>query len=48
MQVDDESRLKNIFYAEPWNNKAYKEFGDVTFDITYFTNKYDMSFTPFV
>ncbi|XP_022889105.1 protein FAR1-RELATED SEQUENCE 5-like [Olea europaea var. sylvestris] len=28
---------------------AYKEFGDVvTFDTTYLTNKYDMSFVPFV
>ncbi|KAH9704397.1 protein FAR1-RELATED SEQUENCE [Citrus sinensis] len=49
MQVDDEGRLKNIFWAEPKNREAYKEFGDVvTFDTTYLTNKYDMSFAPFV
>ncbi|KAH9786195.1 protein FAR1-RELATED SEQUENCE [Citrus sinensis] len=49
MQVDDERRLKNIFWAEPRNMEAYKEFGDVvTFDTTYLTNKYDMPFAPFV
>lgn len=49
MQVDDEGRLKNIFWAEPKNREAYKEFGDVvTFDTTYLTNKYDMPFAPFV
>ncbi|KAH9699106.1 protein FAR1-RELATED SEQUENCE [Citrus sinensis] len=49
MQVDDEGRLKNIFWAEPRNREAYKEFGDVvTFDSTYLTNKYDMPFAPFV
>ncbi|XP_022891883.1 protein FAR1-RELATED SEQUENCE 5-like [Olea europaea var. sylvestris] len=31
------------------SRQAYKEFGDVvTFDTTYLTNKYDMSFAPFV
>ncbi|KAH9659227.1 protein FAR1-RELATED SEQUENCE [Citrus sinensis] len=49
MQVDDEGRLKNIFWAELRNREAYKEFGDVvTFDNTYLTNKYDMPFAPFV
>ncbi|KAH9657737.1 protein FAR1-RELATED SEQUENCE [Citrus sinensis] len=49
MQVDDEGRLKNIFWAETRNREAYKEFGDVvTFDATYLTNKYDMSFAPFI
>ncbi|KAH9688918.1 protein FAR1-RELATED SEQUENCE [Citrus sinensis] len=49
MQVYDEGRLKNVFWAEPRNREAYKEFGDVvTFDTTYLTNKYDMSFAPFV
>ncbi|KAH9730204.1 protein FAR1-RELATED SEQUENCE [Citrus sinensis] len=49
MQVDDERRLKNIFWAELRNMEAYKEFGDVvTFDTTYLTNKYDMPFAPFV
>ncbi|XP_022845345.1 protein FAR1-RELATED SEQUENCE 5-like [Olea europaea var. sylvestris] len=49
MDLDDESRLKNIFWADNRCRQAYKEFGDVvTFDTTYLTNKYDMPFAPFV
>ncbi|XP_022861668.1 protein FAR1-RELATED SEQUENCE 5-like [Olea europaea var. sylvestris] len=49
MDVDDESRLKNIFWADSRCRQSYKEFGDiVTFDTTYLTNKYDMTFTSFV
>ena len=47
--LDDEGRLKNVFWADPRSRAAYKSFGDVvTFDTTYLTNKYDMSFAPFV
>ncbi|XP_022885539.1 protein FAR-RED IMPAIRED RESPONSE 1-like [Olea europaea var. sylvestris] len=49
MDLDDESRLKNLFWADNRSWQAYKEFGDVvTFDTTYLTNKYDMPFAPFV
>ncbi|XP_022868627.1 protein FAR-RED IMPAIRED RESPONSE 1-like [Olea europaea var. sylvestris] len=49
MDLDDESRLRNVFWADNRCRQAYKEFGDVvTFDTTYLTNKYDMPFTPFV
>ncbi|XP_022897742.1 protein FAR1-RELATED SEQUENCE 5-like [Olea europaea var. sylvestris] len=49
MDLDDESRLKNLFWADNRSRQAYKEFGDVvTFDTTYLTNKYDMPFVPFV
>lgn len=49
MRVDDEGWLKNIFWTESRNMEAYKEFGNVvTFDTTYLTNKYDMSFALFV
>ncbi|XP_022844850.1 protein FAR1-RELATED SEQUENCE 5-like [Olea europaea var. sylvestris] len=49
MDLDDESRLKNEFWADNRCRQAYKEFGDVvTFDTTYLTNKYDMPFAPFV
>ncbi|XP_073138452.1 protein FAR1-RELATED SEQUENCE 5-like [Henckelia pumila] len=49
LDLDDEGRLKNIFWADNRCRQAYKEFGDViTFDITYLTNKYDMPFAPFV
>ncbi|XP_022897594.1 protein FAR-RED ELONGATED HYPOCOTYL 3-like [Olea europaea var. sylvestris] len=40
MDLDDDSRLKNIFWADNYCRQAYKEFGDVvTFDITSLTNK---------
>ncbi|XP_022856495.1 protein FAR1-RELATED SEQUENCE 5-like [Olea europaea var. sylvestris] len=49
MDLDEELRLKNIFWADNRSRQAYKEFGDVvTFDTTYLTNKYDMPFAPFV
>ncbi|XP_052198368.1 protein FAR1-RELATED SEQUENCE 5-like [Diospyros lotus] len=49
LDLDDESRLKNVFWADNRCREAYKEFGDiVTFDTTYLTNKYDMPFAPFV
>ncbi|XP_022859024.1 protein FAR-RED IMPAIRED RESPONSE 1-like [Olea europaea var. sylvestris] len=36
MDLDDESRLRNIFWADNRCRQAYKEFGDVvTFDTTY-------------
>ncbi|XP_022850711.1 protein FAR1-RELATED SEQUENCE 5-like isoform X2 [Olea europaea var. sylvestris] len=49
MDLDDDSHLRNVFWKENWPMQAFKEFGDVvTFDTTYLTNKYGMSFAPFV
>ncbi|KAF5482418.1 hypothetical protein F2P56_002991 [Juglans regia] len=49
MDIDDEGRLKNVFWADPRSRTAYQDFGDVvTFDTTYLTNRYGMPFTPFV
>ncbi|KAH9727256.1 protein FAR1-RELATED SEQUENCE [Citrus sinensis] len=49
IDLDEECRLKNVFWADPRSRAAYKDFGDVvTFDTTYLTNKYDMPFAPFV
>ncbi|KAH9794409.1 protein FAR1-RELATED SEQUENCE [Citrus sinensis] len=49
IDLDEEDRLKNVFWADSWSRAAYKYFGDViTFDSTYLTNKYDMPFAPFV
>lgn len=49
MQMDDEGRLKGVFWVEPKSKETYKEFEYVvTFDATYLTNKYDMLFTLFV
>ncbi|KAG6731001.1 hypothetical protein I3842_01G108300 [Carya illinoinensis] len=49
MDMDDDGRLKNVFWADARSRAAYKYFGDaVTFDTTYLTNRYGMPFAPFV
>ncbi|XP_022858998.1 protein FAR1-RELATED SEQUENCE 5-like [Olea europaea var. sylvestris] len=49
IDLDEDSRLKSVFWADNRSRQVYKEFGDVvTFDTTYLTNKYDMPFAPFV
>ncbi|XP_020080380.1 protein FAR-RED IMPAIRED RESPONSE 1-like [Ananas comosus] len=49
IDLDDDSRLRNVFWADARSRTAYECFGDViTFDSTYLTNKYDMPFAPFV
>ncbi|KAG2706965.1 hypothetical protein I3760_05G126800 [Carya illinoinensis] len=49
MDLDDDGRLKNVFWADPRSRAAYENFDDVvTFDTTYLTNRYGMPFTPFV
>ncbi|XP_062161880.1 protein FAR-RED IMPAIRED RESPONSE 1-like [Alnus glutinosa] len=47
--MDDDCRLRNVFWADARSRAAYDFFGDViTFDTTYLTNSYDMPFAPFV
>ncbi|KAG6704795.1 hypothetical protein I3842_07G150700 [Carya illinoinensis] len=49
IDIDDETRLKNVFWADARSRAAYESFGDViTFDTTYLTNSYKMPFAPFV
>ncbi|XP_042983691.1 protein FAR1-RELATED SEQUENCE 5-like isoform X1 [Carya illinoinensis] len=49
MDLDDDGRLKNVFWADPRSRAAYQYFGDVvTFDTTYLTNRYEIPFAPFV
>ncbi|XP_040988917.1 protein FAR1-RELATED SEQUENCE 5-like [Juglans microcarpa x Juglans regia] len=49
MKLDDDDRLKSVFWADARSRGAYNYFGDVeTFDTTYLTNRYGMSFAPFV
>ncbi|XP_018857367.2 protein FAR1-RELATED SEQUENCE 5-like [Juglans regia] len=49
MDLDDEGRLQNVFWADARSRAAYEYFGDVvTFDTTYLTNRYGMPFAPFV
>ncbi|CAH9119579.1 unnamed protein product [Cuscuta europaea] len=49
LDLDEESRLRNVFWGDNRCMYAYKSFGDViTFDTTYLVNGYDMPFAPFV
>ncbi|KAF5481731.1 hypothetical protein F2P56_002362 [Juglans regia] len=49
IDLDDEGRLKNVFWANPRSRATYQYFGDVvTFDTTYLTNRYGMPYAPFV
>ncbi|XP_035549743.1 protein FAR-RED IMPAIRED RESPONSE 1-like [Juglans regia] len=49
MDFDDEERLRNVLWANARSRASYLYFGDVvTFDTTYLTNRYEMSFAPFV
>ncbi|KAF5463022.1 hypothetical protein F2P56_018977 [Juglans regia] len=49
MDVDDEFRVRNVFWADARSRAAYEYFGDViTFDTTYLTNRYGMPFALFV
>ena len=41
--------MKNVLWVDPRSKATHKYFRDViTFNTTYLTNKYDMSFAPFV
>ncbi|XP_052197227.1 protein FAR1-RELATED SEQUENCE 5-like [Diospyros lotus] len=47
VDLDEDGRLKNVFWADNRCRQSFKEFGDVvTFDTTYLTNRYDMLFAP--
>ncbi|CAL5330111.1 unnamed protein product [Camellia sinensis] len=49
IDVDEEFRIRNLFWADARSRATYEAFGDVvSFDTTYLTNKYDMPFAPFV
>ncbi|XP_042956418.1 protein FAR-RED IMPAIRED RESPONSE 1-like [Carya illinoinensis] len=49
MDVDDDGRLRNVFWTNAQSRAAYEYVGDiVTFDTTYLTNRYGMPFAPFV
>ncbi|KAF5465145.1 hypothetical protein F2P56_015176 [Juglans regia] len=49
MNLDDDERLKNVLWPYQRSRAANQYFGDViTFDTIYLTNRYGMSFAPFV
>ncbi|XP_057439848.1 protein FAR-RED IMPAIRED RESPONSE 1-like [Lotus japonicus] len=49
IDMDDDSHLRNVFWADARSRAAYDSFGDiVSFDSTYLTNRYNIPFSPFV
>jgi hypothetical protein len=49
MDMNDDCRLQNLFWADARSRAVYEFFGNVIiFDIMYLTNRYNMSFAPFV
>ena len=49
LNLDDELRVRNVFWIDVRSRAAYESFHDViTFDTTYLTNEYDMLFAPFI
>ncbi|XBJ23490.1 hypothetical protein VPH35_001621 [Triticum aestivum] len=49
MDVAEDGRLRNVFWADARSRAAYESYWDaITFDTTYLTNKYKMPFAPFV
>ncbi|XP_014756066.2 protein FAR1-RELATED SEQUENCE 6 [Brachypodium distachyon] len=49
MDVVEDGRLRNVFWADARSRATYEPYWDViTFDTTYLTNKYSMPFAPFV
>jgi zinc finger SWIM domain-containing protein 3 len=47
--VDEEKRLKRMFWCDSQSRRDYQDYGDVlVFDSTYKMNKYRMPFIPFV
>ncbi|XP_057808464.1 protein FAR-RED IMPAIRED RESPONSE 1-like [Salvia miltiorrhiza] len=49
MDVDDDSRLRNVLWIHPRSRAAYEDFHDVvSFDTTYLVNQYKMPFGSIV
>ncbi|XP_048574232.1 protein FAR1-RELATED SEQUENCE 5-like [Triticum urartu] len=47
--VDDEGRLKNLFWCDSQSRRDYVDYGDViVFNMTYMMNRYGMPFIRFV
>ncbi|XP_061344026.1 protein FAR1-RELATED SEQUENCE 3-like [Gastrolobium bilobum] len=48
IQLDDENRMTNVFWADARSRSAYNYFGDaVIFDTMYRPNQYQVPFAPF-
>ncbi|XP_056688725.1 protein FAR1-RELATED SEQUENCE 5-like [Spinacia oleracea] len=47
--TNEDSSLRNVFWADGRSRSAYKDFGDIlSFDTTYISNRYKMPFSPFI
>jgi hypothetical protein len=47
--IDENNKVRNIFWANGTSRRYYEEFGDcISFNTTYNTNKYNMKFAPIV
>ena len=47
--IDENNKVKNIFWSNGTSRRYYEEFGDcISFDTTYNTNKYSLKFAPIV
>ena len=48
IQLDEDNRMTNVFWADARSRTAYSHFGDaVTLDTTYRVNQYKVPFAPF-
>ncbi|KAK9734026.1 hypothetical protein RND81_04G109600 [Saponaria officinalis] len=49
IDLDENQRLKSVFWVNGKGREDYKKFRDVvSYDTTYITNKFKMSFSPFI
>lgn len=49
IHLDDDNRVRNIFWTDACSMKHYAEFGEcISFDTTYMTNRYNLPFAPFI
>ena len=49
IRLDDEDRVRNMYWVDGATRRAYKYFRDcISFDATYLTNMYKMPCAPFI
>ncbi|XP_073360663.1 protein FAR1-RELATED SEQUENCE 5-like [Aegilops tauschii subsp. strangulata] len=49
IRLDDEDRVRNMYWVDGAARRAYKHFQDcISFDATYLTNMYKMPCAPFI
>ncbi|XP_020165332.4 protein FAR1-RELATED SEQUENCE 5 [Aegilops tauschii subsp. strangulata] len=49
IRLDDEDRVRNMYWVDGAARRAYKHFRDcISFDVTYLMNMYKMPYAPFI